>query len=75
MINLIDCLLFLFVPGLHAEHPWEGDRPAEDHGEGAGEEASARRLHRRHRRPHRQPQDQRPAQGPQRPAARRGHLW
>lgn len=54
------------LSGLHAERPREGDRPAEDHGEGAGEEAASRHLHLRRRA---QPQDQRPDQGHEQPAA------
>lgn len=55
--------------GLHAERPREGDRPAEDHGEGAGEEAASRRVHLRRRA---EPQNQRPDEGHERPAARTG---
>ena len=54
------------LSGLHAERPREGDRPAEDHGEGAGEEAASRHLHLRRRA---QSQDQRPDQGHEQPAA------
>lgn len=59
--------------GLHAERARQGDRLAEDHGEGSREATAQGRGHRR---PHRQSQKQRADQGPQRPAAgRREHRY
>lgn len=55
------------LSGLHAERPREGNRPAEDDGEGAGEEAAAGGVHLRRRA---EPQNQRPDQGHEQPAAR-----
>lgn len=55
------------LAGLHAERPREGDRPAEDHSEGAGEAAAASRVHLRR---HAESQNQRPDEGHEQPAAR-----
>lgn len=57
---LISLGCLTFRAGLHAERPRQGDRPAQNHGEGPREEAAPRYVGLR---AHLQPEGQRPRQG------------